>query len=65
MSEKAVCVGLTWWGQVNNEAITDIHCPVLIGAPEDFYQVPRLWFLIILGEEHQKQNMFVFATDCV
>lgn len=60
--------GLTGWCQVNNEAISNIHSPVLIGSPEDFYQVPRLWFLIILGLE-QRENKTVcnrteFSNNC-
>lgn len=48
-----MCGGLTRGGQVNDEAIANIHCPVLIGAPEDLDQVPRLWFHVVLGVEHK------------
>lgn len=43
--------GLTGRCQVNYKSITNIDCPVLIGATEDLNQVPYLWFLIILEEE--------------
>lgn len=37
---------------MNDEAIANVHSPVLVADPEDFYQVSRLWCLIILKEEH-------------
>lgn len=36
---------------MNDKVVANIHSPVLIADPEDFYQVSRLWCLIILKEE--------------
>lgn len=44
------------------KAFAYIHGPVLIGASEDLNQVPKFWFLIILGLE---QNMFDFTRECL
>lgn len=57
-----MCGVLTRRGQVNDEAIANIHCPVLIGAPEDLYQVPRLWFHVVLGVEHTDAKVCLYQT---
>lgn len=68
-SRQNSCAGrLTGWCQVNNEAITNIHSPVLVGAPEDLNQVPNLWFLIILKIRTNRKNLtlqhIVFGNKC-